>query len=262
MVSRDQRARQRTATRPGARQSTVDALLARRRRSRLVAALIAALALGGAGIGSAVALGGGAAGARSPQPKLEVEPVSRLGPTQPPPPQDALGPEGIAVPNAPALAGTLTAATGASIDGVSCDTSEQVVYHIHVHLTLFVDGVQREVPRGVGVPDPQITDTPKGPFVVSGSCFYWLHTHAADGIIHVESPVHRTYTLGQFFDLWGQALSSTQVGSAAGNVVAFYNGRHVLSDPRDIPLTPHADVQLDVGSPLFGLVVVHSWGQL
>ncbi len=188
--------------------------------------------------------------------------MSRLGPTQPPPPQDVLGPEDIAVPNVPVLAGTATAATGASVDGVSCDTSEQVIYHIHVHLTLFVDGVQRQVPPGVGVSDPQASNSPQGPFVVSGACFYWLHTHAADGIIHVESPVQRTYTLGEFFDIWGQALSTTQVGSDAGKVVALYNGRHVLSDPRGIPLTPHANVQLDVGTPIVGPVVVPSWGQL
>jgi hypothetical protein len=30
--------------------------------------------------------------------------------------------------------------------------------------------------------------------------FTWLHTHAADDIIHTESPVNRTYTLGEFFD--------------------------------------------------------------
>lgn len=39
--------------------------------------------------------------------------------------------------------------------------------------------------------------TPQGPFIASGTCFYWLHTHAADGIIHVESPVHRVFTLGK-----------------------------------------------------------------
>ena len=49
--------------------------------------------------------------------------------------------------------------------------------------------------------------TPIGVFVTSGSCFSWLHTHASDGIIHIESPVKRTFTLGDFFDLWSQPLS-------------------------------------------------------
>ena len=84
----------------------------------------------------------------------------------------------------------------------------------------------------------------------SGTCFYWLHTHAADGIIHIESPVHRTYTLGNFFDEWGQPLSTSQVGPASGHVVAIYNGQVYQGNPRDIPLTAHAQIQLEVGTPL------------
>jgi hypothetical protein len=68
--------------------------------------------------------------------------------------------------------------------------------------------------------------------------------------------------LGQFFDIWGQTLSATQVGPAAGTVVAFYNGEHYLADPRNIPLTRHANIQLDADSPLVGPVSVSSWGQL
>jgi hypothetical protein len=84
----------------------------------------------------------------------------------------------------------------------------------------------------------------------SGSCFYWLHTHAADGIIHIESPIERAYTLGNFFDVWGQPLSSSRVGPAAGPVTAFYDGERYDGDPRAIPLTAHAQIQLDLGRPL------------
>jgi hypothetical protein len=50
---------------------------------------------------------------------------------------------------------------------------------------------------------------------------YWLHTHAADGIIHIESPIRRIYTLGDFFDVWGEQLGPNQVGTLRGPVVAF-----------------------------------------
>jgi hypothetical protein len=151
---------------------------------------------------------------------------------------------------------------GAPVDAITCNTSEQVVYHIHAHLTVFVGGIQQQVPFGVGIPGAAVQSTPQGAFVVSGSCFYWLHTHAADGIIHVESPDQRTFTLGQFFDIWGQALSPNQIGASKGAVVAFYDGEHYLADPRDIPLTAHANIQLDLGSPLVDLVTVSSWGRL
>jgi hypothetical protein len=249
-----------SGARPPAR--TREAWKANRRPARLRVGLGAAAAVAAVGIGTAVAVGGSSAGLVGPRPGLDLGPLNAVGPLLAPPAQGPLGPEAISIPSAPVLANTVTTATGAPVDGVSCDTSEQVVYHIHVHLTVFVAGTQRQIPFGIGIPNALAQSTHQGAFVVSGSCFYWLHTHAADGIIHVESPTQRTYTLGQFFEIWGQTLSATQVGPAKGTVVAFYNGKQYLSDPRNIPLTPHADVQLDVGTPLVGPVTVPSWGQL
>ena len=154
------------------------------------------------------------------------------------------------VPAGPALAGTATAATGQPVDGISCQTGEQTLFHIHAHLTIFVNGSARQVPAAIGIPGAQAQATAQGPFIASGTCFYWLHTHAADGIIHIESPVQRTYTLGNFFDVWGQPLGTDQVGPATGHVVAIYNGQVYQGNPRDIPLTAHAQIQLEVGTPL------------
>ena len=114
----------------------------------------------------------------------------------------------------------------------------------------------RRVPYAVGIEHPQTTRTPQGIFVGGGDCFYWLHTHAADGIIHIESPVARTFTLGDFFDIWRQELGPNQVGPASGHVTAFYNGRLVHGNPRQIPLTAHAQIQLDIGRPLIAPVSI------
>ena len=136
------------------------------------------------------------------------------------------------------------APTGATVDGIACQTSEQVAYHIHAHLTIYASGVRQMVPAGVGIPGPQqVVDG----FVEGGKCLYWLHTHDSTGVVHIESPVQRVYTLGQFFDVWGRPLSGTQVGRATGHVTAFVNGRRFAGDPRSIKLTPHAVIQLDVG---------------
>jgi hypothetical protein len=213
------------------------------------------LGLGGgaaAAIALAVAIplattGGGQAGG---SPQLQLAALSTLGPLRPAPAPGADGSEGVPVPAAPPLASTATAVTGQATDGISCDTSEQLVFHIHAHLTIFVNGQARQVPAGIGIPGAVATQTPAGPFIESGTCFYWLHTHAPDGIIHIESPVQRTYTLGEFFDEWGQPLSATQVGPAKGHVTALYNGQVWTGSPRDIPLTAHAQIQLEVGTPL------------
>ena len=118
-------------------------------------------------------------------------------------------------------------------------------------MTVFVDGVPRRIPYGVGIAPPlEVEPTVRGPFTLGGTAFFWLHTHAADGIVHIESPIERTYTLGNFFDIWNEPLGPEQVGPATGQVTAFFNGRHYLGNPRDIPLNAHAQIQLEVGTPL------------
>jgi len=219
---------------------------ARRRRRRLwLAAAGAAVVVIAAAVGITLAVTGGSSG-NGPQ----LAALSTLGNLQPAPAPGAGGPEGVPIPSAAPLAGTATAATGQAVDGISCQTSEQTVFHIHAHLTVFVNGSARQIPAAIGIPGAQATNTPQGPFIETGTCFYWLHTHAADGIIHIESPVQRTYTLGNFFDEWGQPLGPDQVGTASGHVVAIYNGQVYQGNPRNIPLNAHAQIQLEVGSPL------------
>ncbi len=221
----------------------------RRRRIRLAGSAAAAAVIAvTAAIILAVTGGSGTVGAAPPG--LSLAQLSTLGTLQPAPAPGATGPEGVPVPAVAPLVGLATAAAGQPVDQVSCQTGEQTLFHIHAHLAIFVDGKARQVPAAIGIPGAQAQQTPDGPFIATGACFYWLHTHAADGIIHIESPVQRTYTLGDFFDEWGQPLGPARVGPATGRVVALYNGKVYRGNPRDIPLTAHAQIQLDVGTPL------------
>ena len=231
---------------------------ARRRRRRLwLAAAGAAVVVIAAAVGITLAVTGGSSGNGLP-----LAALSTLGNLQPAPAAGPAGPEGIPVPSGPALAGTSTAATGQTVDGISCQTAEQTIFHIHAHLTVFVNGSARQIPAAIGIPGAQVTQTAQGPFIEGGNCFYWLHTHAPDGIIHIESPVQRTYTLGNFFDEWGQSLGPDQVGPARGHVVATYNGQVYTGNPRDIPLTAHAQIQLQIGTPLVAPEQVTNWNGL
>ena len=229
----------------------------RRRRRRWLAAAGAAVVVIAAAVGITLAVTGGSSGNGLP-----LAALSTLGNLQPAPAAGPAGPEGSPVPSGPALAGTSTAATGQTVDGISCQTAEQTVFHIHAHLTVFVNGSARQIPAAIGIPGAQATQTAQGPFIESGNCFYWLHTHAPDGIIHIESPVQRTYTLGNFFDEWGQSLGPDQVGPARGHVVAIYNGQVYTGNPRDIPLTAHAQIQLQIGTPLVAPAQVRNWNGL
>ena len=192
----------------------------------------------------------------------QLAPLSTLGKLESPGPLGPPGPEVPPVENGPNLAPAGSPSPGQTVDGIQCGTGEQLAFHIHSRLTIFVNGRPRTVPYGVGMADPQRQPGLGIPFVAGGACFSWLHTHAADGIIHIESPVHLTFTLGNFFDIWGQPLSRTQVEPAKGQVTALYNGQVWTGDPRDIPLNAHSQIQLEVGKPLVGPVRVTNWGDL
>lgn len=127
-----------------------------------------------------------------------------------------------------------------TIDGIQCNTSEGAVTHIHQHLVIYDRGRPVAIPQDIGI------DQTRG-------CLYWLHTHDATGVIHLESPTQTTYTLGQFFDIWGQPLGRTQATSLqadkAHSIRAYVNGRLYRGDPRTIPLTAHALITLEDGPP-------------
>jgi hypothetical protein len=165
------------------------------------------------------------------------------------------GPEGVPLQNVPDLASPNSTVTGHEVDGITCrpTMNQGVNYHVHVHVDIFVNGVQERIPAGAGIDQPRLTEQqPGGEFVDNGSrsCLYWLHVHANDGIIHVEALHQQNFILGQFFDIWGQPLSSTQVGPAQGQVTALVNGKVWTGDPRNIPLASQSVIQLDVGTPV------------
>lgn len=129
-----------------------------------------------------------------------------------------------------------------TIDGIQCNTSEGAVTHIHQHLVIYDRGQPVLVPAGIGIRETSVP-----------ACLFWLHTHDTTGVIHVESPTQSTYTLGQFFDIWGQPLSRTRVASITADknhsVRAYVNGHLYQGDPRTIPLTAHALITLEYGPP-------------
>jgi hypothetical protein len=130
--------------------------------------------------------------------------------------------------------------SGQPVQGIHCDQMEGSVLHIHQHLAIYDHGKPVGIPEDVGRP-------------LIGQCFYWLHTHTPDGIIHVESPSFRSFTLGNFFGVWGQPLTATDVAGAkprkGEHIVTWVDGNRYTGNPRDIELTQHLDVTIEVGPP-------------
>lgn len=136
------------------------------------------------------------------------------------------------------------------IAGISCDAMEGNRIHIHQHLLILDHGTPVPIPSTVGRP-------------FSGECLYWLHTHTPDGVIHIESPTNRTFTLGDFFAIWGQPLSATRASTAVaktGKLKAFVDGKPYDGDPAKIPLNAHTDIVLEAGPPFPAPPKFTDWG--
>jgi hypothetical protein len=130
-----------------------------------------------------------------------------------------------------------TGGHGQAVNGIGCSAQEQVAFHIHAHLAIFAQGKQVQVAAQIGFPSDV---TP---------CLYWLHTHDASGIIHVEAPVYHNFTVGDFFDIWGQPIDGHHLGSLRGALHAFVNGSEYSGDLRAIPLRDHQQITLEIGAP-------------
>lgn len=149
----------------------------------------------------------------------------------------------------PTITGTGTYTTtvdGSPRDGMSCAGSEGSVIHIHIYLEIYVNGQQVQVPPNTGI-------------VQNQQCLYPLHIHDGEpNIIHVESPTQATYTLGAFFDIWGQPLSGTQVMQYTADathplVFEVFDASGKLTkytrNPLSLPLQSHDTVVILYNSP-------------
>lgn len=211
-------------------------------KARISLALLVALTLAGCG-------GSSSSSSATSSAAVSSTGTSSAGTSTGPPSLASVGPEGVLLERGPTLASTSSTNPSGQVDGIQCAPVEQLAYHVHAHIQVYVDGQPEVLPAGIGIPQPVSQQTPQGAFVGSGRCFYWMHTHTTDGIIHIESPTAKIYSLGTFFDIWGQHLSPHQVAGATGTVTAYLNGKLWTKNPRAIPLESHFVIQLDVGKP-------------
>jgi hypothetical protein len=135
-------------------------------------------------------------------------------------------------------AAKVTGGTGQTIDGIPCNRTEQLTYHVHAHLELLNNGASEPLPALIGIPLASSDQA---------ACFYFLHTHDTTGVIHMEAPAQRTFTLGQFFDIWGQPLSRTRATNLTGPLHVFVGQKPYTGNPRNIKLTPHELVTIEQG---------------
>ncbi len=124
--------------------------------------------------------------------------------------------------------------------GLPALSTEGTVLHIHQHLDLYVDGTKQVVPAQIGIlTSPQVVFSP-------------LHTHNTSGIIHVESQTVRSFTLGEFFDVWGVRFTPTCVGGYCNQgdktLRVYVDGQIVTGDPTLLELFAHEEIVVTYGT--------------
>jgi len=76
-----------------------------------------------------------------------------------------------------------------------CVVANPLIYHSHPALSITINGSSVNIPSGVGI---------------GGACNHPIHTHSADGVLHVETDENRDYTLSDFFLIWGNHDNDAQ----------------------------------------------------
>jgi hypothetical protein len=193
----------------------IERRMARSRRNRTIA--IAAVLVAGIAIVGVAALtsSGGGSGQTSQQPKLTG---LMTGPEPWPANLETL----------PARLGEIT------LPGFG----NPLAVHEHAHLDLYVNGSPATVPANVGF----------GPQAQAA-----LHTHDTSGVVHMESNVaDATFTLGEFFDVWGLRLTRSCIGGycADGNASLrlFVDGKPYDGDPRSLRLGDGQEIVVAYGT--------------
>ncbi|HEY7878203.1 MAG TPA: Ig-like domain-containing protein [Gemmatimonadaceae bacterium] len=140
---------------------------------------------------------------------------------------------------------TANGGQGSAVDTIPCGSGTDAE-HYHVHMSLIVNGQQMAIPLGIGIMNAFLRGDS---LAIAGTCFYWLHSHDRTGIIHVEPAVTgRTFTLGEYFDIWGEPLTTGNVAGNTGPVTVYVNGARYFGDPRAIQLAAHQEITLEVGT--------------
>jgi hypothetical protein len=91
----------------------------------------------------------------------------------------------------------------------------------------------------------QVVIVPPGIGRARSGCSYPLRTTAPTGVVEVLAGGR--LTLGDLFSVWGRRFDATHMLSFRGRVSLFVGGKRRTGDPRQLVLSRHAQIVIEVG---------------
>lgn len=145
---------------------------------------------------------------------------------------------------------------GATVGNVQCigyDNINSLTYYAHAHISIFRDGQRLAIPRYIGY---------------ASNCLYELNVDNMNGVVDMYSTqvTYKRLTLSDFFGVWGQPLSWTNVAGFMGQPVVIYvedDGvlyQYTGDNPGDIDLIHHRSITIQVGARM-NEIPTYNWQQ-
>lgn len=135
------------------------------------------------------------------------------------------------------------------VDNIPCNQTMSSDYHVHLFVGIMYNGQEIALPDAIGIDDPfgEFTDNtdPQHPIPnqeIYGDCFYFVHTHDASGLVHLEAPSSWTgappcsgaanppystlctqsyFTLADLLNVWGLSMTQSNFGPLVGPVSVY-----------------------------------------
>jgi len=164
-----------------------------------------------------------------------------------------------------------TPAELAEAAGFELQRREFLIFHVHAHLDVFVNGEPVGIPGGIGIvtTDPGVQSGEVNGAPAYGGieqcdepCISPVHTHDASGIIHTESAERRLNLLGQFFTEWDVRLDEDCVGGYCrpdANIAVYVDGEPYEGNPADIELRDLREIAIVIGTPPAEIPSGYDW---
>jgi hypothetical protein len=117
--------------------------------------------------------------------------------------------------------------------------AEGTTMHEHANVQVFINGQQEPVPTSIGINE-------------SAGTIQSIHTHDDTGVVHLESSKARTFTLGEFFGVWGVRFTPSCVGGYCNDgqnqIRVYVDGKEQTGAASDIPLDDQSVIVVTYGT--------------